>query len=75
MIVRLGDLAVTGTRDPRDAVAPFVEALLEVRLAARNARDFAASDRVRDQLVAAGIEVRDTPEGSEWMVREAATLE
>jgi len=75
MIVRLGDLAVTGTRDPREAVAPFVEALLEVRLAARKARDFAASDRVRDQLVAAGIEVRDTPEGSEWEVREAATLE
>lgn len=75
MIVRLGDLAVTGTRDPRDAVAPFVEALLEVRLAARNARDFAASDRVRDQLVGAGIEVRDTPDGSEWMIREAAAPE
>jgi hypothetical protein len=75
MIVRLGDLAVTGMRDPRDAVAPFVEALLEVRLAARKARDFAASDRVRDQLTAAGIEVRDTPEGSEWVVREAAAPE
>jgi HAMP domain-containing protein len=75
MIVRLGDLAVTGTRDPREAVAPFVEALLEVRLAARKARDFAASDRVRDQLVAAGIEVRDTPEGSEWEVREATAPE
>jgi hypothetical protein len=75
MIVRLGDLAVTGMRDPRDAVAPFVEALLEVRLAARKARDFAASDRVRDQLIAAGIEVRDTPEGSEWVVREAAAPE
>lgn len=75
MIVRLGDLAVTGMRDPRDAVAPFVEALLEVRLAARKARDFAGSDRVRDRLIAAGIEVRDTPEGSEWVVREAAAPE
>ena len=28
-IVRLGDVAVDGTRDPRDVVAPFVEALLE----------------------------------------------
>jgi cysteinyl-tRNA synthetase len=62
-------------RDPRDAVAPFVEALLEVRLAARKARDFAGSDRVRDRLIAAGIEVRDTPEGSEWVVREAAAPE
>ena len=75
MIVRLGDLAVTGMRDPRDAVAPFVEALLEVRLAARKARDFAGSDRVRDRLIAAGIEVRDTPEGSKWVVREAAAPE
>jgi hypothetical protein len=66
MIVRLGEVAVTGARDPREAVAPFVELLLGLRAAARTARDFATSDTIRDGLVAAGIEVRDTADGAAW---------
>jgi cysteinyl-tRNA synthetase len=37
--------------------------LLEQRAAARTARDFATSDRLRDELAAMGVEVRDTPDG------------
>jgi hypothetical protein len=44
--------------------------LLERRAAARSARDFAASDDLRDQLAALGVEVRDTPEGQETTVRQ-----
>jgi cyanophycinase-like exopeptidase len=66
LVVRLGDLAVEGARDPREAVAPFVDALLDARLRARAAKDWATSDAIRDRLVAAGIEVRDTAEGTEW---------
>jgi len=66
MVVRLGELAERGARDPRDAVGPFVELALTLRARARTARDFAASDLIRDQLVAAGVEVRDTPEGVRW---------
>jgi hypothetical protein len=66
MIVRLGELAVTGARDPRAVVAPFVETLLDVRAAAREADDFATADTIRGELAAAGIEVRDTPGGAEW---------
>jgi cysteinyl-tRNA synthetase len=66
MIVRLGEVAVTGARDPRLAVTPFVELLLGLRAAARTAKDFATSDTIRDGLVAAGIEVRDTADGAEW---------
>jgi cysteinyl-tRNA synthetase len=69
MIVRLGEAAVTGSRDLREDVAPLVEALLDLRRAAREARDFATSDAVRDRLAAAGIEVRDTPAGPEWEIR------
>ncbi len=65
-VVRLGGLAETGARDPRTVLAPFVEALLELRAGARDGGDFAASDLVRDRLAAAGIEVRDTPDGVEW---------
>ena len=47
-------------------VAPFVEALLAVRAAARDAKDFATSDLVRDRLVDAGVEVRDGTDGTSW---------
>jgi cysteinyl-tRNA synthetase len=69
MVLRLGELAATGARDPRSVLGPFVEALLGERARARAARDFAASDRIRDQLVAAGVEVRDTPDGAVWDLR------
>ncbi len=65
-VVRLAELADAGVQDPRDALAPFVEELLAVRAAARDAGDYAASDRIRDRLAAAGIDVRDTPAGAEW---------
>jgi hypothetical protein len=68
MVLRLGDLAVRGLRDPREIVSPFVEALLRLRSRAREQRDFATSDQVRDALTAAGIEVRDTPDGPQWIL-------
>jgi cyanophycinase-like exopeptidase len=66
MVVRLGELARVGARDPRTAVEPFVAALLAVRARARAGRDFGTSDEVRDRLAAAGVEVRDTPDGPTW---------
>jgi cysteinyl-tRNA synthetase len=41
-------------------------ALLEQRSAARAARDWAASDRLRDELVRRGILVEDTRDGQRW---------
>jgi cysteinyl-tRNA synthetase len=43
--------------------------LLERRAAAREARDFATSDALRDELAGLGVEVRDTPDGQETTVR------
>ena len=44
-----------------------VDALIEARIAARKAKDFAESDRIRDQLAAAGVIVEDKPGGkSTW---------
>jgi cysteinyl-tRNA synthetase len=69
MVLRLGELAANGAADPRTTVGPFVEALLELRATARAAHDFATADRVRDRLLAAGVEVRDTPDGVAWDLR------
>ncbi|HVW71056.1 MAG TPA: cysteine--tRNA ligase, partial [Steroidobacteraceae bacterium] len=44
-----------------------VEELIAARIAARKNKDFAASDRIRDQLAAAGVIVEDKPGGkSTW---------
>jgi cyanophycinase-like exopeptidase len=66
MVSRLGELAKTGARDPRQVVEGFVEALLAERAAARATKRFDDADRVRDALIANGIEVRDAPEGTTW---------
>jgi len=68
MLVRLGDLATVGATDPRETLAPYVDLLLDLRTSARDAKDFATSDLVRDRLAAAGVEVRDTPQGAEWVL-------
>ena len=66
MITRLGAAARRGVVDPRQSLAPFVGALLEVRSVARAEKRYDISDIVRDRLSDAGIEVRDTPDGAEW---------
>jgi cysteinyl-tRNA synthetase len=68
LIARLGERAEVGTRDPREALEPFVAALLELRARARAARDWEAADLVRDRLAAAGVEVRDGADGSTWVL-------
>lgn len=69
MIVRLGEAAETGVRDPRQVVGPFVEALLEARRQARADGRWADADTLRDRVLAAGVEVRDTAAGTEWQLR------
>ncbi|MFZ5816979.1 MAG: cysteine--tRNA ligase [Bacillota bacterium] len=50
---------------PQDLDAE-VEALIEARQAARKAKNWAESDRIRDQLKAMGIVLEDTPQGVRW---------
>jgi cysteinyl-tRNA synthetase len=49
-----------------EALAPELEKLLEERAAARTARDWAASDRLRVALAARGVLVEDTRDGQRW---------
>jgi hypothetical protein len=70
-IVCLGEMAENGTGDPADLVRPFVDALLAERVRSREAREWAAADTIRDRLLAAGIELHDTPDGTTWELRPA----
>jgi len=43
-----------------------IEARIMERTAARNAKDWALSDRIRDELLREGILLDDTPHGTQW---------
>jgi cysteinyl-tRNA synthetase len=59
----------TVTSAPADrALGVLVERLIEDRKTARAAKDFAAADRIRDELAAAGITVEDSPTGTHWSI-------
>ena len=60
------DLREAIPRAEKQESDPRIDALVQQREEARAARDFAESDRIRDELAAEGIAVEDTPEGPRW---------
>jgi cysteinyl-tRNA synthetase len=66
MLELLGLESLAASQDPAD---PEAEALLAEREQARAERDFERADRIRDQLAAAGWEVRDGPDGARLVRR------
>ena len=63
-------LGVLGLRREEDERPPVpvdeIERLIDERLAARRRRDFAAADRIRDDLAARGVLLEDSPSGTRW---------
>ena len=51
-----------------DLVTPLVEMLLDVRAEAKAAKNWAASDRIRDRLNEIGIRVKDRKDGCDWEI-------
>ena len=59
--------AVLGIGGPaEEALDADLQALVDARAAARAAKDWAASDRLRDELLARGVAVEDTRDGQRW---------
>ena len=52
-----------------DVVDHLVRLALQQRQDARERKDYAASDAIRDSLAAAGVIVEDTPNGPRWTLK------
>ncbi|MCJ1708702.1 cysteine--tRNA ligase [Microbacterium sp. VKM Ac-2923] len=56
----------TGTADT--ALGALVQEMIAQRARARADKDWAAADRIRDAVAAAGITLEDTPAGTHWSI-------
>jgi cysteinyl-tRNA synthetase len=57
------EIAATGTNE---AYKKAIDMLLEMRLEAKRNKDWATSDKIRNELTALGFEIKDTKDGFEW---------
>ena len=51
-----------------ETIDGLVGMVLEQRKAAKAAKDWATSDRIRDELKAIGIQIKDTKDGTDWTI-------
>jgi cysteinyl-tRNA synthetase len=70
-ILRALDTVLAVLPDAADALPAGAADLLAARAAARAGRNWAESDRLRDELLAMGIAVEDTRDGPRWRRLEA----
>jgi cysteinyl-tRNA synthetase len=59
----------SGGKDLSEALDGVIQLALAQRAAARERKDFAASDAIRDGLAALGISIEDTPQGQRWSIK------
>jgi cysteinyl-tRNA synthetase len=66
----LGILSVRRAEEERPPVpVEEIDRLVEERQDARRRRDFAAADRIRDELAARGVLLEDSAAGTRWKRR------
>jgi cysteinyl-tRNA synthetase len=64
-----GDWSDRSASDLTPVVDALARVALDQRTAARERKDYAASDAIRDQLADAGVLVEDTPAGPRWTLK------
>ena len=52
--------------ESNDAYKKAIDLLLQMRLDAKNNKDWATSDKIRNELTALGFTIKDTKDGFEW---------
>lgn len=62
-------LQATSNEETQDAAyQKAVDLLLELRLEAKNNKDWATSDKIRNELTTLGFTIKDTKDGFEWSI-------
>jgi len=56
------------TTSSQDAYKGAIDLLLNIRLAAKQNKDWATSDKIRNELTALGFSIKDTKDGFEWSI-------
>jgi cysteinyl-tRNA synthetase len=51
-------------------IAKAVDMLLQMRMQAKQNKDWATSDKIRNELTALGFEIKDTKDGFEWKLNK-----
>ncbi|MDL2255573.1 cysteine--tRNA ligase [Parabacteroides sp. OttesenSCG-928-G06] len=59
--------AVAGNSN-QEAFGKAIDLLLSIRQQAKTNKDWATSDRIRNELTALGFEIKDTKDGAEWKI-------
>ncbi|WP_194421809.1 cysteine--tRNA ligase [Microbacterium abyssi] len=63
-----GPVTAVGGGAEASALDALVQAMITQRAQARADKDWAAADRIRDAIAAAGITLEDTPAGTHWSI-------
>jgi len=65
-ILGMKDEAASGDNRSTEAFSKAVDLLLNIRQQAKQNKDWATSDRIRNELSEIGFEIHDTRDGAEW---------
>ncbi len=65
----LGILQDKSFNQASDQLKEKVELLIQERLDAKNQKDFELADKIRNDLLDLGIEIKDTSEGTDWNLK------
>ncbi|MBS9767623.1 MAG: cysteine--tRNA ligase [Flavobacteriaceae bacterium] len=57
---------VVDNQSENEVLSQVMNLLIELRQEAKNAKDWATADKIRNDLTALGITLKDTKEGAEW---------
>ena len=57
-------MGIVGCKKVSNALEGTIKMLIEIRKEARDNKDFATSDRIRDELIALGVQLKDGKEGN-----------
>ncbi len=64
----LGLKSVTEVNSDNEAYKKAIDMLLNLRMDAKRNKDWATSDKIRNELTALGFEIKDTKDGFEWKI-------